>query len=297
MQWDRFQLLLRMLHFCNNADGNNVSRDFKIGQLVEMLIEKYQSIYKPGSKIVIDETMVPFRGRIIFRQYIPGKSHKYGLKTFKLCNTDGYSLNLEIYCGNLPLEQSLSKTETLVVRLLRPYLDTGSTLFTDNYYTSNVLAEHLLTKKTYICGTVRTNRKGLPSDVTKAKLKKGELKGMESDKGVKIFNWKDKRNVLTLSSVPEHSNELVDTGKMSRGGVPIRKPQSVLDYNGAKKGVDISDQMSSYYTALKKSRKCYKKIANELLTGTSIVNAWILYNKFYVTEKCIVGISQFAFIY
>lgn len=38
------------------------------------------------------------------------------------------------------------------------------------------------------------------------------------------------------------------------------KPDIVFLYNGAKKGVDISDQMSSYYSCLRKTVKRYRKI-------------------------------------
>lgn len=50
------------------------------------------------------------------------------------------------------------------------------------------------------------------------------------------------------------------------------------DYNDSKKGVDISDQMASYYTTLRKSLKWYRKIILEIATGTAVVNAWNLYN-------------------
>ena len=69
-----------------------------------------------------------------------------------------------------------------------------------------------------------------------------------------MFNWKDKRNVITVSTVPEHDASLVEVRDKK-----IKKPKSVLDYNRTKKGVDISDQMYSYYTALKKTNKWYKK--------------------------------------
>ncbi|XP_064109615.1 piggyBac transposable element-derived protein 4-like [Macrobrachium nipponense] len=81
MSRDRFLLLLQMLHFCNNEEPN-VGRDWKIRKLLDMILVQYQSIYKSGSDVIIDESMVPFRGRVIFRQYIPGKSHKYGCKLF-----------------------------------------------------------------------------------------------------------------------------------------------------------------------------------------------------------------------
>lgn len=57
-----------------------------------------------------------------------------------------------------------------------------------------------------------------------------------------------------------------------------------MDYNKSKKGVDLSDQMASYYTSLRKNRKWYKKVALELLTGACVVNALIVFNK-YLSDK------------
>ncbi|XP_066965651.1 piggyBac transposable element-derived protein 4-like [Macrobrachium rosenbergii] len=138
MSRDRFLLLLQMLHFCNNEEPN-VGRDWKIRKLLDMILVQYQSIYKSGSDVIIDESMVPFRGRVIFRQYIPGKSHKYGCKLFKLCTPDGYTLNMELYTGVGVATPPLSKTESLVVRLLANHMDMGVTLFADNYYISSFL--------------------------------------------------------------------------------------------------------------------------------------------------------------
>ena len=84
-----------------------------------------------------------------------------------------------------------------------------------------------------------------------------------------------------MLTIPEHETKLVASGKSSRSGEQIKKPQSVLDYNNAKKGVDLSDQMSFYYIPLKKTRKWYRKVAFKLIAGISCVNTWILYNKFY----------------
>ena len=69
----------------------------------------------------------------------------------------------------------------------------------------------------------------------KAKLKNRENYPKQNASGVKAFNWKDERNVLTLSALPEHSGELIQTGKKSRSGHHILKPGGVLDYYNAKK--------------------------------------------------------------
>lgn len=40
----------------------------------------------------------------------------------------------------------------------------------------------------------------------------------------------------------------------------------------------MSDQMSSYYDCLRKTLKWYRKVVLELITGTAMVNSWIVYN-------------------
>ena len=69
-----------------------------------MLRNNFKSVYSPGEKLVVDESLVPFRGRILFRQYIPGKSHKYGIKLYKICTVIGYAWDLQVYTGNLSNE-------------------------------------------------------------------------------------------------------------------------------------------------------------------------------------------------
>ena len=59
----------------------------------------------------------------------------------------------------------------------------------------------------------------------------------------------------------------------------MSKPHFVMDYNAAKKGVVMSDQMSTYHTALRKTKINGTKNRFELFTGTSVGNAGILYQK------------------
>lgn len=63
-----------------------------------------------------------------------------------------------------------------------------------------------------------------------------------------------------------------------------------MDYNKAKKGVDFSDQMSSYHSVLCRSLKWYRKLAFEILFGTSVVNSWVVYNKISKTK---ISITEF----
>ena len=75
------------------------------------------------------------------------------------------------------------------------------------------MAKRLLQRKTYYCGTWRKNRKGIPNTIKSAELKKGEIISTMNEDNIKLYCWKDQRDVHMLSTVPEHGDDLCDTGK------------------------------------------------------------------------------------
>jgi len=66
-------------------------RVFKVKNLIYEIVSNFKNAMEPEEIMAVDETMVPFRGRLKFKQYIPGKAHKYGMKLFKLCGGNGYT--------------------------------------------------------------------------------------------------------------------------------------------------------------------------------------------------------------
>lgn len=276
MSRNHFELLLRYWHFADNTQQQGTpNKLYKIQPLLDKLVKNFKTYKVPGSVLAVDETMVPFRGRLRFRQYIPGKKHKYGVKLFKLCCPEAYTYNVEIYQGKSNLSGTDSLSKAVVLRLCDDYLDSGRTIITDNFYTSIQLAESLLTRETHLIGTVRKNRKGIPKCVITEKLKKGELVGKENDQRIVVLKWKDQRDVFALSTC--NNLDIVQTGKTNKNGVPVCKPKLILDYNHGKTGIDVSDQLASYATAVRKSIRWYHKVACELLLGTAVVNAYIIY--------------------
>ncbi|KAJ8968616.1 hypothetical protein NQ314_002215 [Rhamnusium bicolor] len=167
----------------------------------------------PGEIIAVDETMVPFRRRLLFRQYIPSKRHRYGIKLFKLCDPKGYTYRMSIYTGqnfeNVSNVKELA--EKIVLNLAQDYLNNGRTVITDNFYTSVPLAKSLLDSKTHLLGTLRKNRRDLPKEVMNDNLKKGEIIGKESSVGIIVAKWRDKRDVSFLST--KHDLEIKAIGK------------------------------------------------------------------------------------
>ncbi|XP_023241131.1 piggyBac transposable element-derived protein 4-like [Centruroides sculpturatus] len=274
---NRFESLLSMWHFSNNEESNG-DRIYKINPLKDLLEALYKYYNIPGEYLCIDETIVPFRGRLCFRQYAPGKRHKYGVKLYKIADNTGYNYGIQIYKGKSQRPQgNIFLSTDVVLKLGEIYLGQGRTFTTDNYYTSIELAEHLLERNTHLVKTLRKNRKGIPKEVVNKKLSKSKIIGMYNENGKVVAKWKDKRNELMLST--KHKTEITSTGKRNYKQEEIFKPKTVQDYNIGKTGIDLSDQYSSYSSAVRKSVKLYHKVAMELIFGTTIVNAHIIYNK------------------
>ena len=92
MSIDKFELLLKFLHF-SNSDEQDASQDrlAKLNPLLHLLKAKFKSFYIPSSVVTVDETIVLWRGQLSCKQYIPGKAHKYGVKIYKLADTNDYT--------------------------------------------------------------------------------------------------------------------------------------------------------------------------------------------------------------
>ena len=57
-------------------------------------------MYTPERQPAIDETLIKFKGKIPFRQFIPIKPGRFGIKAFTLAKSiSGHVLNSKIYIG------------------------------------------------------------------------------------------------------------------------------------------------------------------------------------------------------
>ena len=89
MSRNRFQGILRCIHFVDNKkDFVNAESDrlWKVRPLLNHFNSVMQ-LYTPGPNLAIDEQNVLWRGRLLFRQYLPGKRHKYGIKLYLICES------------------------------------------------------------------------------------------------------------------------------------------------------------------------------------------------------------------
>ncbi|XGW07233.1 hypothetical protein V3C99_017064 [Haemonchus contortus] len=123
----RFEELLRFLHLVDNSEDGNGNRLFEIAHFLELFNERCMKYYKAGRNVCIDESLVPFRERIHFRQYIPSKRHRHGIKLFKLGAEGGYTSKIKIYAGKDP-HRNGPLADSVVLELMEGFLNQGRSL-------------------------------------------------------------------------------------------------------------------------------------------------------------------------
>ena len=101
----RFQQIFHYLHLVDNAhqipaDQPGHDKLYKVHNLLDILSRQFQSNYTPTECVTIDEAMIPFKGRLGFKQCIKDKPTKWGIKAFTLSDaTNGYVYRLQVYTG------------------------------------------------------------------------------------------------------------------------------------------------------------------------------------------------------
>uniref|UniRef100_A0AAV2LNM7 PiggyBac transposable element-derived protein domain-containing protein n=1 Tax=Knipowitschia caucasica TaxID=637954 RepID=A0AAV2LNM7_KNICA len=224
--------------------------------------------------------MMLWRGRLAFRVYNPQKPVKYGIKSYILCDSaTGYCHNMLPYVG------TSATLEDTVFSLLGCLQGRGHTLFMDNFYNSVSLSEHLLGKKTNVCGTLRKNR-GEPKmikEVTKTQV--GDRIVRHNGK-VMVVAWQDKRLVKMVTTCHHNTMEKVEVWqKGEKQKVPQWKPACVVEYNKCMNGVDKLDQNVAYYPFIRRSTNWSKKCVAYLFQ-LAIFNAFVLYRARHHQGEC-----------
>lgn len=277
MSRNRFLLILRALHFAKNPSGNEpVPQDrlHKIRPLIDLFNDRMNSVFYPGKELSLDESMVLWRGRLVFRQYIKNKKHRYGIKLYMLTTPNGIVLKFAVYTGVLDDMGGKGHAANVVLHLMNEKLDNGHSLYMDNFYNSFALAKQLLDRKTNCTGTLRKDRKDCPMEVKNAKLRKGETVAKYCN-GVMVGKWKDKRDVHYIST--EFPNIINET--RNRRNEVKEKPVPIIQYNKFMSGIDRQDQMLSYYPCERKTVRWPTKLGIHILQ-ISLQNAFHLYNTY-----------------
>jgi hypothetical protein len=256
MTKNRFKSLLQFCRFDNGATRDERLKQDKLAPVRDlwiMFLAQLRICYTPGGSLTVDEQLIPTRGRCNFRQYIPSKPGKYGLKIFWCCDSEtAYPLNGEVYLGRQPeaanATRNTNRVCNLVKRLVNPWINTGRTITTDNYFTSAELAEYLLGVQTTLVGTIRRNKKEIPQELQSNPHRPEQSSIFCFDRQLTLVSYVPKKRhaVILLSSL--HHNKAIDDEQK-------KKPEIILYYNSTKGGVDRMDQMVQTYSCKRKTKR------------------------------------------
>uniref|UniRef100_A0AAV2JMM5 PiggyBac transposable element-derived protein domain-containing protein n=1 Tax=Knipowitschia caucasica TaxID=637954 RepID=A0AAV2JMM5_KNICA len=112
MPRDRFKAILSNLHISDPGEdaSNELARGteefdplHRVRPLLNMIRTRCMAVYHPDRHIAVDERMVATKARLSFKQYMRDKPTKWGLKWFVLADSNGYTLDFQLYTGNWPI--------------------------------------------------------------------------------------------------------------------------------------------------------------------------------------------------
>ena len=244
--------LLRFCRFDDKATRDariQVNKMAPIDEFWTLVLAQLQICYVPNGSMTVDEQLIPTRGRCKFRQYMPNKPGKYGIKVFWCCDSKtAYPLKGEVYVGRHREAASPANKngiKELVKRLVTPWINKGRSVTTDNYFTSVELVEDLLGVQTTLVGTFRKNKRDIPQELQANRQRPKHSSTFAFDRQLTLVSYVPKRGraVMLLSSL--HHGMIVSEETH-------QKPDIILYYNETKGGVDRMDQMVGTYSCKRK---------------------------------------------
>jgi len=208
---------------------------------------------------------------LAFKQYIPSKPAKYGIKIWTLCDSKtSYFLKGQIYTG----KETGAKPEKMQgMRVVADLTNAliGQNITIDNFFTSYNLGQLLIQRKLTMLGTVRKNKPELPL-FTNTEVHSTSFY-FTGDTAVLNYVPKKYKSVVLMSTLhPEKAISFRDD----------KKPQMILDYNATKGAVDTLDQLVATYSCKRKSNR-WPMIIFYNIIDISAYNAFILWTS--VDEK------------
>lgn len=278
MSYDRYLLIHKFFHLSDNSKDDKSDLLFKIRPLLDLANLSFRKYNIPGKCVTIDETMIKYKGRIHFRQYISNKPVRFGVKCYLICNSsNGYCYEITVYTGKgtTPKIPHMTPTESIVVKMMEPYLNKFRILFVDNFYNSVKLSKYFLAKKTGLIGTLRKNRNKSVTKIEFPKNKGFDIYMNKPDYDLCMICAKDMKEFILTTNVnfPKRLNKKHKGNKM-------KETLSVLEeYIFKSKGVDLCNQESTQYRNNHPSKKWWRPVCFHFIQ-VMIFNSFIIFKSF-----------------
>ena len=94
-----------------------------------------------NGRLTVGETKVLWRGRVCFRQCVPGKDHKYEVKMYTVADTNKYTWDFIMHTDKQHSMNNPGHAQTVIMQLLEGLFLDYRTATADKLFTSIVLAK------------------------------------------------------------------------------------------------------------------------------------------------------------
>ncbi|XP_057192981.1 piggyBac transposable element-derived protein 4-like isoform X1 [Triplophysa rosa] len=271
MRKGRFMTLSRIICL-SDMDKRRKKRDklAEIRDFWEKWVKGLRLVFNPGPDVTVGDYLVRFRGRCPFRNFMPQKLGRYGIKLWAACDArTSYVWNMQVYTGKPDDGQPVNNQAKRVVLDMTSGLQ-GHTITCNRFFTSYALGQELLKKNLTMIGPVRKNNTELPL----AFLSYNKRAQYSSE-----FAFTDTHTVLSYFS--ERKNVLFMSTHHKDATVSIRDdhmPKIISDYNRTKDSVSNLDKVLGKYSCKKTSSRWSMVLFYHML-DVSAYNAFVLWTE------------------
>lgn len=272
----RFLFILRCLRFDDASSRETrlqLDKLAPVREFCDLMGENFKKHYTVSEYVTIDEQLPAFRGRFSGLVYMPSKPNKYGIKHHAMVDAKtAYLQTFEIYVGNQPdgPYKQPNDTVSIVNRLAEPIKGTGRNITLDNWYTSVPLAKDLLQHKLTLVGTLRKNKKELPSQFLPQKTSEVHSSKFGFCKDLTLVSYVPKKSkAVILLSTMHHDKAICEEDE--------KKPEIIKFYNMTKGGVDTNDKLCATYNVARRTKRWPMVIFFHLF-NVAAINAYVIYN-------------------
>ncbi|KAF2886011.1 hypothetical protein ILUMI_20162 [Ignelater luminosus] len=101
-----------------------------------------QNSYIPYENLTVDEQLLTFRSRCLFKQFIPSKPEKYGIKIWAACGSQTlFIYNCQIYIDKTGDQRERNQGKRVVLDMTKGLETSERNVTTDNFLQASILQE------------------------------------------------------------------------------------------------------------------------------------------------------------
>ena len=114
------ELLMQFFHISSPPEQPTTDKLQKIRPVMN-IVNNYMAAYIPTKDLSVDESIISYKGRFSWVQFMPKKTHKWGLKAWVLADTsNGYAWNWKLYTGKQGSKEGVGLAHHVVMSLSQP---------------------------------------------------------------------------------------------------------------------------------------------------------------------------------